>query len=61
MCLKPSMIHYTLNLSNIHFLNIISNGVEHIHKKEEVLLYNTFNSHENATLPLFIPKYMFFV
>jgi hypothetical protein len=54
------MIHYTLSLSNIPFFNINPNGAEHIHQKEKVLLYNTFNIHENATWPLFIPKYMFF-
>jgi hypothetical protein len=42
------------------FFNIIPNGIEHIHKKEQVMLYNTFNIHENATLPLLIPKYMVF-
>jgi hypothetical protein len=61
MCFKPAMIHYTLSLSNIHFFNIIPNGAEHIHKKNLKMLYNTFNIHENATLPLLIPKYMFFV
>jgi hypothetical protein len=61
MCFKPSMMHYTLNLSNIRFFNILPNEVEHIDKKKEVILYNTFNIHENATLPLFIfLKYFFF-
>jgi hypothetical protein len=46
------MIHYTLSLSNIPFFNII-------HQKKKVMLYNTFNIHENATLPLLIPKYIF--
>jgi hypothetical protein len=52
------MIHYTLNLLNIPFFNIIPNGID-ISQKESILLYNTFNIHENATLPLLIPKYMF--
>jgi hypothetical protein len=30
MCFKPSMIHYTLNLSDIPFFNIIPNEVKHI-------------------------------
>ncbi len=47
------MIHYTLNLSNIPFFSIISNGAKQITKKQ-VILYNTFNIHENATLPLLI-------
>jgi hypothetical protein len=61
MCFKLSMIHYTFSLSNISFSNIIPNGAEHIHQNKNKMLYNTFNIHENATLPLFIPKYMFFV
>jgi hypothetical protein len=55
MCFKPSMIHYTLSLSNIPFFNIILNVAEHI-KKEEVMLYNTSNIYENETLPSLIPK-----
>ncbi len=59
MYFKPSMIHYKLILSNIHFFNIIPNGTKHIHQKKKVMLYNTFNIHENETLPLLIPKYMY--
>jgi hypothetical protein len=54
------MVHYILSLSNIPFFNIIPNGTKHIHKKKKKL-YNIFDVHENATLPLFIPKHMFFV
>jgi len=61
MCFKLSMIHYTLNLSNIPFFSIIPNGAKHIHTKKQIMLYNTFNVHENVTLPLLIPKYMFSV
>jgi hypothetical protein len=53
MCFKPSMIHYTWSLSNIPFFNIIPNG-ENIFRQKKVMLYNTFNILENATLPLFI-------
>jgi hypothetical protein len=60
MRFKPSMIHYTLSLSNIHFFNIIPNATEHI-KKLIIMLYNTSNVYENATLPLLIPKNVFFV
>jgi hypothetical protein len=35
MCFKPSMIFYTLSLSNIPFFNIIPNGEEHIHQKKK--------------------------
>ncbi len=35
MCFKPSMIHYTLSLSNIPFFNIIPNGAKHIHTKNK--------------------------
>jgi hypothetical protein len=52
------MIHYTLNLSNIPFFNIISNGTEHI-KKKQIILFNTFNIHENATLPLLLYLYLY--
>jgi hypothetical protein len=52
------MIHYTLNLLDIPFIHIIPNGVEHIHNLNNKL-YNTFNIHENETLPLLIPKYMY--
>jgi hypothetical protein len=52
------MMHYTLSLSNIPFFNIIPNGTKHIRTKKK-MLYNTFNIHENVTLPLLIPKYMF--
>jgi len=61
MCFKPSMIHYMLSLSNIPFLTIIIIGMEHIHTKKQIMLYNTFNIHENSTLPFLIPKYMFIV
>jgi hypothetical protein len=51
------MIYYTLSLSNIPFFNIIPNGAEHIHqKKKQVMLYNTFNIHEIATLPFAYTK-----
>jgi hypothetical protein len=50
------MIHYTLSLLNIPFFNITPNGTKHIHKKKKVILYNTFNIHENATLSLHILK-----
>jgi len=34
---------------------------QNIFTKKQVMLYNTFNIYENATLPFLIPKYMFFV
>jgi hypothetical protein len=55
------MFNDTLHIEFIkHTFNIIPNGAEHIHKKK-VMLYNTSNIHENVTLLLLIPKYMFFV
>ncbi len=30
-------------------------------QKKQVMLHNTFNIHGNATLPLLITKYMFFL
>jgi hypothetical protein len=61
MCFKPSMIYYTWILSNIPFFNIIPNGTKTYSHEKQVMLYNTFIIHENATLPLFIPKYMGFL
>jgi hypothetical protein len=61
MCFKPSMIHYTWSLSNIPLFNIIPNGAEHILTKKQIMLYNTFNIYQNATLLLFILKHMLFV
>jgi hypothetical protein len=42
MYFKPSMIHYTLSLSNIPFFNINPNGTKYIHQKEKVMLYSIF-------------------
>jgi hypothetical protein len=53
------MIHYTLSLSNIFYHH--SKWNKTYSQKKQVMLYNTFNIRENATLPFLIPKYMFFV
>jgi hypothetical protein len=34
---------------------------QNIFTKKQVMLYNTFNIHEYATLPLLMLEYMFFV
>jgi hypothetical protein len=61
MCFKPFMIHYTLNSSNIPFFNVDHSKWSRTYShKKQVMLYNTFNIHENSTLPLLIQKYKFF-
>jgi hypothetical protein len=51
---------HALSLSNTHFFYSFQME-QNIFTKKLVMLYNTFNTHENATLPLLIPRYMFFV